>query len=173
MGTVAVTFLPDDDATTSAGAPRPAGVAAATRVQRTAPGPSTATTRAAAALPAGWPIGPQARDERAPRNLPAPALAAWSELPGRKVTPVVANAASALASAPAVVQRPQAPYRLIGLVEEGGVVRALLLAGQKTLVVAAGEAIDDQWRVESIAERGVTLRTLDGADSQTLSFKPA
>jgi hypothetical protein len=172
LGTVAVTFLPDDDPTPD-GAHRPAGAAVATRSQRTMSGPSTAPTRAGAALPAGWPAGPQARDEEDLRQLPAPALAAWSELPGRKGAPVVASAAGAPASAPVVVQRPQAPYRLIGLVEEGGAVRALLLSGQKTLVVAAGEAIDNQWRVESIAGREVTLRTLDGTDSQTLSFKPA
>jgi hypothetical protein len=173
LGTAAVSFLPDDEAT-PAGAQRPAGAAAATRSQRTAPGPATALTRAAAALPAGWPAGPQARDEGDPRHLPAPALAAWSESPSRKDAAVVARAASAVvAPPPVVVQRPQAPYRLIGLVEEGGVVRALLLADQKTLVVAAGEAIDTQWRVESIVGREVTLRTLDGTDSQTLSFKPA
>jgi hypothetical protein len=107
--------------------------------------------------------------------IPPTATAAWAD--PRQEPPEALRKAAIVAQVPAAsapaVAPPLPAYALVGLVEDGPVVRALLVLGPKTVVVGAGETLEGPWRVESVSNQTVTLRTQDGAFRQILKFKPA
>lgn len=158
--TVAVAWLPDDEV-----APPRAAASSRPRAAPTAAGAASAGVGA-------WPARP-VRVAAARRDDPAPnALAAWGDPRGRSPA-AVAAATATVSVAPAASGPPAPDCTLVGLVEDGGRVSALLLSGTATLVVGAGDAVDANWRVEAIAGRSVTLSTADRAHRTVLNFKPA
>ncbi|CAD5373514.1 conserved exported hypothetical protein [Rubrivivax sp. A210] len=158
LSSAGVALLPDDE------------VAPPTRASAApAAGPVPATRQAAAAVDPGPKTWPRVVLRNAPPPLPRlrpEALAAW----GDARPPALAPTAAAAASAPP--PEPPPPWTLIGLVEEGGSVSALLLEGPNTRLVRAGDALDGRWRVEAIAGRRVTLARSDGSARHVLNFKP-
>lgn len=159
LAAVAASWLPDEDAASGAraGAATPARNSAVR--QRHLPEAHEA-----------WPAGPAPR-HTLPAPLAAAALAAWGDGATRGTASPHAAVEPASAAAAAAPAGPA--YQLIGLLDEDGQLRALLQAGPRTLVVAAGDTLDARWTVERIAERSVTLRALDGDSRHTLRFRPA
>lgn len=84
--------------------------------------------------------------------------------------PPAAPAPPAVAPAP---QAPPFPYTLIGRIEDGGIVHALLGGADRTLGVKAQDVIDGQWRVDTIGASNVSLTWLPGGQQKTLSFRPS
>ncbi len=161
--TAGATWLPDEEVATGAraGAATPARDSALRQRQLTAVLPTVSEA---------WPAGPAPR-HTLPAPLAAAALAAWGDGAARAV--VSPHAAAEPASAAAAAAPAGPAYQLIGLLDEDGQQRALLQAGPRTLVVAAGDTLDARWAVERIAERSVTLRALEGDTRHTLRFRPA
>lgn len=77
---------------------------------------------------------------------------------------------------PAIVPPPQAPpfpYTLIGRIEDGGIVHALLGGPDRTLGVKVQDIVDGQWRVDTIGAGSLSLTWLPGGQQKTLSFRPS
>ena len=64
---------------------------------------------------------------------------------------------------------PAFPYQLIGHLDDG-VPQALLSDTSRSFGVKAGDAIDDQWRVDSVEAQGITVTWLRTGARKTLSF---
>lgn len=120
-----------------------------------------------------WPAAPAARDEQA-WPFDARLARSWVPAPAAVVVAPLRPAAAASGSAgPAVAPAPPFPYALIGRIEDGGAVHALLGGAQRTLGVRAADVIDGQWRVDEIGAAGLTLTWLPGGQRQTLAFRPS
>lgn len=140
-------------------------------VREPAPSSSTASSRESIAV-VPWPAPPTTRASEA-WSFDAERALAWSAPPPPAPPPAVAVALPAPV-APAVATAPQAPpfpYALIGRIEEGPAVHALLSGPTQTLGVKVQDVIDSQWRVDAIDARGLALTWLPGGLRQTVSFR--
>ncbi|MBL8480925.1 MAG: secretion system X translation initiation factor, partial [Rhodocyclaceae bacterium] len=63
---------------------------------------------------------------------------------------------------------PPLPFRYVGRLVEDGVARIFVLRGNATLMVAAGQVIDDQWKVERIGAGDVSFIYLPLGESVTM-----
>lgn len=97
---------------------------------------------------------------------PAPAPAAASQVVAAPPAPVVPVAA-------ATPHAPPFPYVLIGRIEEGRAVHALLSGPAQTLGVKVEDVIDGQWRVDAIDARGLVVTWLPGGLRQTVLLRPS
>ncbi|CAM4127841.1 hypothetical protein [Roseateles saccharophilus] len=136
----------DDEADTAAVA-RPRHAISATPTPASAmadwPGP-------AASARADWPaLDPQAR-------------AAWGETP---LAPPPAQAEAA----PPPPSAPPFPYQFVGRMTDSRP-RAVLNNAQRSAVVAAGDVVDGQWRVDAIEAGGLRLTYLPLGLAQFVSF---
>jgi hypothetical protein len=120
--------------------------------------------------PAAWPRAPVARS-REPWPFEVSRTRAWS-VPTAAATAPRGSVATA-PSAPSLPQAPMFPYALIGRIDDGSTVHALLSGSQRTLGVRLHDVIDGQWRVDAIGSRDMTLTWLPGGLSQTLAFRPS
>lgn len=121
-----------------------------------------------------WPPPPAARASEA-WAFDAQQALAWSAPPTPAAPPPVAVAPPAPAAAvvAATPQAPPFPYLLIGRIEEGRSVHALLSGPAQTLGVKVEDVIDGQWRVDSIDGRGLAITWLPGGLRQTVLFRPS
>lgn len=146
------------------------GVALAPRAAAGRPVAAPALPAATSNAPLAWPAAPRPRP-------PWPRVAgvqAW----GPAAVPAAAQAPVPLAAeaAPAPAGPPPAPpfpYTLIGRVEDGPLMQALLSSPRRTLGVKAKDVIDGQWRVDAVDARGVTLTWLPGGQALTLAMRPS
>lgn len=118
-----------------------------------------------------WPPPPSPRAS-APWPFDAERAQAWVVPPPPPAPPPprpVPQAPVAAASAPP--QPPPFPYALIGRVDDGSAVHALLSSPSQTLGVKAQDVIDGQWRVDSVDARGLTLTWLPGGQRKTVAFR--
>ncbi len=128
-GALAVAWLPEDEpAAALTRAPRVD--ADQTRpISRQAPLPAPDVTQAA----------PAVRTRQAWPDLAAGARAAWSP-PPKPVPPAPPP--------PPPAPPPAFPYQWLGQLQDGGVTRWFIASPQQTLAVAAGDTVDQHWRVE-------------------------
>jgi len=138
-------------------------------------------------------------DEAPPRQAAAPAPASsamrpdwWearSEFPaqnraslftGRDMTASIQHRAqrnseaSPAPHAPAGPPAPPAPpYTYVGKVARGGEGYAVLARDERVFVVGVGDAVGNQYRVQSIGEKEVVLLNVDFGMTQTLAFSAA
>ncbi len=124
-----------------------------------APLPPTLPTNWAPVERAPWPAPPQAQ------------LAAWAPPAPPPAPP--APPSLGVRDEPQAPVAPSFPYQLIGRLEEGGVSRALLAGGSRSLSAKAGDVIDGQWRVEQVRPSGLSLIWLPGQQPQTINFRPS
>jgi hypothetical protein len=118
-----------------------------------------------------WPAPPPARSQQ-PWGF-NPALArAWTPPPPPPL-PKTVPVPVAMPTAPPAIQAPPFPYTMIGRIEDGGVVHALLGGPSRTLAVKEQDVVDGQWRIDAIVGQGVTLTWLPGGQRQDLSFRPS
>jgi hypothetical protein len=122
--------------------------------------PHRAVTAATAA--ADWP-GPAASARTDWPALDPQARAAWGEAPPAPPPPVQAEPASAPPSAPPF------PYQFVGRMTDS-LPRAVLNNAQRSAVVAAGEVVDGQWRVDAIEAGGLRLTYLPLGLAQFVPF---
>jgi len=99
-------------------------------------------------------------------------LAAWRPPPP---PPPPSPPPPAAPEPPPAPTAPPVPYRMIGRVVEGegaqAVEVALLTGPNKSLSVRQGDVINDQWRVEQVSTRGVSLTWLPAKLPQNIVFK--
>lgn len=139
-----------------------------------APGSAISATASetASAASSSWPQAPRV-DHRQP--WPASATqgaAAWSVAAAPLPPPPPPAKAAPLPAAAAVSVQPQAPafpYVLIGRLDDGEP-HALLSGAVRSFGVKAADVIDGQWRVDSVADQGLTLTWLPGSVKKTLTF---
>ena len=145
-----------------------------------APNPRSLHERAAsapAAHPLSWPDSSHL-DARSPWRAALPqGASAWSGLPPALApaptapvappAPAIAVAVAIAAAAPPPV--PAFPYQLIGRLDDG-VPQALLSDTSRSFGVKAGDAIDGQWRVDSVEAQSITVTWLRTGARKTLSF---
>jgi hypothetical protein len=106
-------------------------------------------------LPARQTLGRFRVDPFAPRSwVPPPA-----PTPVQATTPVAAE--------PAV---PPNPYRFAGTVQQGGLLRVVLAAGERIHLVKGGEVIDELYRVDAVSRSMVTLVYLPLGVEQQLAY---
>lgn len=147
-----------------------------------APGPAarpTSVARSAQAngaiddgLSTPWPTPPAGAVRLAWSPANAPALAAWGP-PLSPPAPPSALPSIAAEAIPPVPQPPPLPYTLIGRLEDGGQVMALIAGPTRTLSARAGDILDGQWRIDSIQSNAVTLTWLPANVTQTLGYSPS
>ena len=127
----------------------------------------------AAAAPPTWPAAPQPLpDESWPEDRER--LAAWSvPAPPPPVVRATLVPVALPPPPPPVPQAPAFPYTLIGRIDDGSQVRALIEGARATLGVKAEDVIDGQWRVEAILPSGLTLIWLPGGQRQLLVYRPS
>ena len=131
-------------------------------VQPAKPARAAAARKAAASPPVAWPV--PLREGMAWEAPTDQAIAAWTVV--RPPPPPPKPAGSAPPSAPPF------PYVLIGRIEDGGVMRALMSGAARTVDAKAGDIIDGQWRVEDVRADGLDLLWMPGGLRQTLSYRP-
>lgn len=150
---VATVFAPDPDqaVVAAASAPDPAGEAARVDSART---PEEI-------------LGIRPRDSGDSPRLAFQARQ-WSVPPPSKAP--VAKAAKAQ---PAEAKAPPLPFKVLGSYGDGGEPAVFLQFNDKTLVVKAGDVVNDKYRVESIAEGKVTFLYAPLAEKQTLAVGDA
>ncbi len=73
-------------------------------------------------------------------------------------------AAEPVAAPPARPQAPAFPYRWIGHLDDGAAAVALLAGSERSVGVRAGDVLDAQWRVDSVAAASLQLTWLPGGD---------
>lgn len=137
------------------------------------PAPREAVPASRGAIVAvAWPAPPAARGSE-PWAFDAQQGQAWSAPPAPAAPPPVAVAppAPAAAAVAAAPQAPPFPYVLIGRIEEGRAVHALLSGPVQTLGVRVEDVIDGQWRVDAIDARGLAITWLPGGLRQTVLFR--
>ncbi len=139
--------------------PAPAKARPARQPSAPAPLPPTLPTNWAPVERAPWPAPPQAQ------------LAAWAPPAPPPAPP--APPSLGVRDEPQAPVAPSFPYQLIGRLEEGGVSRALLSGGSRSLSAKAGDVIDGQWRVEQVGPSGLSLIWLPGQQPQTINFRPS
>lgn len=145
----------DEPAAAPAPARRLAGSGAAKAAEWPAPVPASRPD-----WPAAEPLARRAWGEPA---LDAPAMAAPTD------GPAAAQAAADPDTEPAP---PPFPYSLVGRMSDGQT-RAVLDGPSRSRIVAVGDVIDGQWRVEAIEPAGLRLRHLPDGPTQTLPFSPS
>lgn len=136
------------------------------------PGEAVPASRVPVATTA-WPAPPAARASEA-WTFDAQQALAWSAPPAPAAPPPPVAAAPPAQVAVAVAAAPQAPpfpYVLIGRIEEGRAVHALLSGPAQTLGVQVEDVIDGQWRVDAIDARGLSITWLPGGLRQTVLFR--
>jgi hypothetical protein len=158
-----------------------ADVGLATRERAAAGGPARADDRPRAATPAArrapdpapaaWPAERAARGSQ-PWPFDAERAAAWVPPPPPVIAVPVVQVAPEV-QAPLAPVAPPFPYTMIGRVEDGNVVHAMLGSAQRTLAVRAQDVIDGQWRIETIGGNALTLIWLPGGLRQTLLLRPS
>lgn len=140
---------------------------------------ATRRTRAASlederALSAAWPRSPADAVRAAWPTASAPALLAWGAPP--QADPSSASKPPAPAAPdepPPAPQAPPLPYTLIGRLDDGGQVMALLAGPTRTLSARSGDVLDGQWRIDSIQPNAVTLTWLPANVIQILAYRPS
>ena len=142
-------------------------IAASGRTGRDAPRPPPRRIDATA------PAWPRPAAVRASDPWPFDAALARAWVPAPPPAPAVTRAAPLAQTAPAVPQAPPFPYTLIGRIEDGSQVHALLGSPLRTLGVKVQDVIDGQWRVEAISASSLTLTWLPGGQRQDLPFRPS
>lgn len=131
------------------------------------------------ARPLSWPDSSHL-ETRIPWRAALPqGVAAWSGAPPPATRPAapagpVAPAAPVAPPSPAIAVAtsppvPAFPYKLIGRLDDG-VPQALLSGPTRSFGVKAGDAIDAQWRVDSVEAQSVTVTWLRTGARKTLSF---
>jgi hypothetical protein len=124
---------------------------------------------------AGQPAPTEPPPRRAAWPEPSPeALRAWQGLePAPAAAPLRPASPAPVATAAVAPAPPTAPppaWRFIGRITDAGSVRAMLATPQHLRVVAEQEALDADWRVESIGEQAVELLWLPGAQRVRLPW---
>jgi hypothetical protein len=102
------------------------------------------------------------------------AAAAWGSAPA-PAAPPVATAPPAEAEAappPPLPAAPPFPYRLVGRLSDAAT-RAILDGPQRSAVVAVGDIVDGQWRVDAIDATGLRLTYLPLGQAQHIPFAAA
>lgn len=147
-GAATAAVLLEERLAPSGPAPKAGAPAAAASAARTAPGPFAALpSREAMGRPAGEPFGSHAR-------TPPPSRAA-------------------IAPQPVAPSAPPMPYRVAGLVVQGGATQVVLAKGDRVITVREGETLDDGYRVEAIKSDSVTLVYLPMNARETLPLVSA
>lgn len=123
-------------------------------------------------LSSPWPTPPAGAVRLAWSPANAPALAAWGP-PLSPPAPPPALHTIAEDAIPPVPQPPPLPYTLIGRLEDGGQVMALIAGPTRTLSARTGDILDGQWRIDSIQSNAVTLTWLPANVTQTLGYSPS
>jgi hypothetical protein len=133
--------------------------------------PEPSAFRTARAPEVAWPAPPARRASEA-WPFDAERAQAWVVPPPPPPPPPPRPVIAApLAAASAVPQPPPFPYTLIGRIDDGSAVHALLSSPTQTLGVKALDVIDGQWRVEAVDARGVSLTWLPGGQRKTVAFR--
>jgi hypothetical protein len=83
-----------------------------------------------------------------------------------------APAAAQAAAAPAKPEAPELPFRYMGKVIEDGKLEILLLRGDEHYSVAAGQKIDDEYRLDKVTTSSLTFTYLPMKKKQTLEIIP-
>jgi hypothetical protein len=86
--------------------------------------------------------------------------------------PAAAQAGAQAAAAPAKPEAPELPFRYMGKVIEDGKLEILLLRGDEHFSVAAGQKIDDQYRLDKVTTSSLTFTYLPMKKKQTLEIIP-
>ncbi len=99
-------------------------------------------------------------------DIAAAARAGFGLTPAAATVVARATAADAepAAAAPARPEAPPFPYRWIGRLDDGAAPIALLASNERSLGARAGDVLDAQWRVDSIAATSLQLTWLPGGD---------
>lgn len=169
-----VAWTDDDSAADGADRARPRGSAPhgaaepSTSAARRAPADGAADDR----LSMPWPSPPAEAVRPVWPVADASALAAWGPPPAPTAPPAAAHSI-AEEDIPPVPQAPPLPYTLIGRLEDGGQVMALIAGPTRTLSVRTGDILDEQWRIDSIQSNAVTLTWLPANVIQTLAYRPS
>lgn len=158
LGVAVQEDVPDDD-----------GVALAPRAAAARP-VTVATAAVASSAPLAWPTAPRPRP---PWPRVAGAQAWGPEAVKVAAPPPITQAAEAPPPPAGPPAAPPFPYTLIGRVEDGPLIQALLSSPRRTLGVKAKDVIDGQWRVDAVDARGVTLTWLPGGQALTLAMRPS
>lgn len=170
----------NDDPSAHDGEATPRRAASSARVADGTP-PSATARRARTATEderasvAPWPRSPADAVRPAWPPAAASALFAWDSSP--QAAPALASAPPPAPSAPdeppPAPQAPPLPYTLIGRLDDGGQVMALLAGPTRTLSARTGDVLDGQWRVDSIQPNAVTLTWLPANVIQILAYRPS
>ncbi|MBV8501058.1 MAG: hypothetical protein JO006_05005 [Paucibacter sp.] len=147
-----------DEAAAVAGATRRAPTAAPKPADKSEL-PARQASSLSAVPRAPW---PDARVEQFGAWMPPPPPPPPSALPAA-LPPLAPQAPAPVA--------PPLPYELIGRLVEDGQPKALLSGPLRTLAVQAGELIDEQWQVDAINERGLSLTYKPTGIRRTLAFR--
>ena len=74
------------------------------------------------------------------------------------------------ASAPPEPAAPPVPFRFAGTVQHGGILRAVLGAGERIHLVRGGEVLDELYRVQAVSRDTVTLVYLPLGIAQQVAY---
>lgn len=105
-------------------------------------------------------------------RLERPAAAAPASDPFAKRSFGASAAAAQQAPAPARPEAPELPFRYMGKVIEDGKTEILLLRGDEHFVVAAGQKIDNEYRLDKVTASALTITYLPMKTKQTLELTP-
>lgn len=129
-----------------------------------APVEAVAPQRRATAAPAPRPAASTDTAEPPPRapwpELADAARAAWGPPPPPPPPP-----APVVAAAPSAPPVPKFPFRWIGRLVDGGRTLALLSGDERSFGVAAGEAVNEQWRLQRITDQRLEVTWLPTGDT--------
>lgn len=108
-------------------------------------------------------------------DLPA-ALPVRATLGRLRADPFAAPAVHAppvqAASAPPEPAAPPVPFRFAGTLQHGGILRAVLGAGERIHLVRGGEVLEDLYRVHAVSRNTVTLIYLPLGIEQQVAYAP-
>jgi hypothetical protein len=80
--------------------------------------------------------------------------------------------AAQAAAAPAKPEAPELPFRYMGKVIEDGKLEILLLRGNEHFAVAAGQKVDQEYRLDKVTASSLTFTYLPMKKKQTLEIIP-
>jgi hypothetical protein len=81
-------------------------------------------------------------------------------------------AAAHAAAAPARPEAPELPFRYMGKVIEDGKLEILLLRGEESFAVAAGQKVGEEYRLDKVTASSLTFTYLPMKKKQTLEIIP-
>jgi hypothetical protein len=99
-------------------------------------------------------------------------LQSWglSAAPPVAAPPVQAKPAPQVELAPEPPAAPPLGYQMVGRMDEAQRPRIVLSNNLRTVVLAVGETLDQQWRLDAIGPSGAQFTWLAGGQKQSLAY---